>query len=50
MEWRHGVNEATECSTEKHQEGGVCGKKKTHNRTFAKICTDRTGGKSRVCG
>jgi hypothetical protein len=49
MEWRHGVNEATECGKEKHQEGGVCCKKKTHNRTFAKICTDRTGEASLVC-
>jgi len=34
-------NETKERGQEKHQEGGVGRKKKTHHRTSAKICTDR---------
>ena len=36
-----GFNEAEERGKEKHQESGVCRKKKAHNRTFAKILTHR---------
>jgi hypothetical protein len=48
--WKNGLNEAKERGKEKHQEGGVCRKKKTHNRTLAKICTHGTGQAGLVCG
>ena len=35
---------------EKYSEGGVCRKKKTHNRTPAKICAVCTGKESLVRG
>jgi hypothetical protein len=47
---KHGFNETKERGKEKHQEGGVRRKKKTHNRTFAKICTDRIREESLVGG
>ena len=37
-------------TTAKTKEGGVCGKKKAHNRTFAKICADCTGQAGRIGG
>jgi DNA polymerase II large subunit len=49
-EWRHGFYETKKRGKEEHPEGGVSRKKKTHNRTSAKICTDRTGEESRVRG
>jgi hypothetical protein len=43
MEWNNGLDEAKERGKKEHQEGGICRKKETHNYTFAKICTHRTG-------
>jgi hypothetical protein len=46
----NGFNQAKECRKEKPQKGGVRGKAKAHNRTFAKICADSTGQASRLGG
>jgi hypothetical protein len=47
---KHGFNETKKRSKEKYPEGGVCRKKKTDNRTSAKICAVCTGQESLVRG
>ncbi len=47
---KHGFNETKERGKEKYQEGSIRRKTKTHNRTSAKIGTDRTGEESLICG
>ena len=44
----NGINQAKKRGKEKHQEGSICGKTKTHNRTFAEIRTHRAGQASLV--
>jgi len=45
---KHGINQAKKRGKEKHKEGSIGGKEKTHNRTFAEIRTHRAWQASRI--
>ncbi len=44
----NGINQAKKRGKEKHKEGSIGGKEKTHNRTFAEIGTHRAWQASRI--